>query len=290
MKTNRKTDGENSFPAALVSVRLLPEHRKGTALTQAVDIAARRADSLRSWRITGGGILPVTATIRVAGAARAMVIRTSEQLYGTNILPECLHGSGRRDGLHSHAFWLPEDRDSDGLLDHLSVFAPGGFCAGARELLAASTRLEVDGAGSFPLLPDSGATGVTGVTALRGPCRAWLPATPFIAPRHGWKKSPARPDPRRSARAQLAQELSRLRTAGGQMLPVADIHPVTAPHLPPATRFRLGSRQGKAPAGALRGWFAIEFAEPVTGPLCLGFAAHFGLGRFRPFHAGGAGG
>ena len=28
--------------------------------------------------------------------------------------------------------------------------------------------------------------------------------------------------------------------------------------------------------------FAIEFPEPVSGPICLGYACHFGLGLFLP--------
>lgn len=32
------------------------------------------------------------------------------------------------------------------------------------------------------------------------------------------------------------------------------------------------------------GSWRLTFAEPVSGPLALGFACHFGLGLFRPLH------
>ena len=36
-------------------------------------------------------------------------------------------GRPLRDPRHRHAFWLPEDADSDGLIDHVSVFIPDGI-------------------------------------------------------------------------------------------------------------------------------------------------------------------
>lgn len=235
---------------------------------------------MRSWHITGGTNLPVTATVRVAGAVRAMIMRTSKQIYGTYRLPDCLHGFESRNGTHRHAFWLPEDRDGDHLLDHISIFAPGGLCDRAQNLLAAAKHLRVDRAGSFILVP------VPPVGGLYGPCRAWLPATPFIGPRHGWKKSPDKPKARRLAIDQLGFELARLKAADGQPLPATDIFPFGGNGLPQTSAFSLGARRGQVPRDAARGWLAIEFAEPVIGPLVLGAAAHFGMGQFRPFHFG----
>lgn len=46
-------------------------------------------------------------------------------------------------------------------------------------------------------------------------------------------------------------------------------------------------RQQRVLGGGRRGaafgrGFEIEFAQPVAGPLALGYAAHYGLGRFQP--------
>ena len=43
-------------------------------------------------------------------------------------------------------------------------------------------------------------------------------------------------------------------------------------------RSKPGDDGGRRPAGG----FKITFAEPVSGPLCLGYSCHFGLGLFVP--------
>ena len=50
-------------------------------------------------------------------------------------------GKPLRDPSHSHAFWLPEDADSDGLIDHISVFVAGGINHDIRAKLDRITRL-----------------------------------------------------------------------------------------------------------------------------------------------------
>lgn len=46
----------------------------------------------------------------------------------------------RHDG-HAHAFWLPEDADSDGAIDHLIVYAPAGLDRDCRKALDLVTKL-----------------------------------------------------------------------------------------------------------------------------------------------------
>ncbi len=47
------------------------------------------------------------------------------------------------------------------------------------------------------------------------------------------------------------------------------------------------SRREKAPPQTRPFGLRLTFAEPVSGPLCLGYAAHFGLGVFAAVAAGG---
>ena len=86
---------------------------------------------------------------------------------------------------HSHAFFLPTDEDGDGRLDHLTVYASGGF--GDKELkaidkLSAIRRDE----GQSPLRVLQLALGrASEVTS--GPlatAQAWVSTTPFLASRH----------------------------------------------------------------------------------------------------------
>lgn len=46
-----------------------------------------------------------------------------------------------RDAHHSHAFWLPEDADGDGLIDHVCVYLASGFDTRTRAALDQLTRL-----------------------------------------------------------------------------------------------------------------------------------------------------
>ena len=50
-------------------------------------------------------------------------------------------GKPLRDPSHNHAFWLPEDADSDGLIDHISVFIADGIDHETRSKLDRITRL-----------------------------------------------------------------------------------------------------------------------------------------------------
>ena len=53
-----------------------------------------------------------------------------------------------RDAHHSHAFWLPEDTDGDGLIDHVCVYAATGFDTRVRAALDRLTRLWLRTGGS----------------------------------------------------------------------------------------------------------------------------------------------
>ena len=50
-------------------------------------------------------------------------------------------GKPLRDPSHAHAFWLPEDADGDGWIDHVSVFIAGGMNDDIRAKLDRITRL-----------------------------------------------------------------------------------------------------------------------------------------------------
>ncbi|MCY3841417.1 MAG: type I-U CRISPR-associated protein Csb2 [Gammaproteobacteria bacterium] len=53
-------------------------------------------------------------------------------------------GRPLRDRTHRHAFWFPEDADSDGLIDHVSVFVSDGIHRDVQAKLDRITRLWVD--------------------------------------------------------------------------------------------------------------------------------------------------
>lgn len=180
---------------------------------------------------------------------------------------------GNRLTGHGHAHYLATDDDDDGLIDHLTLWAPAGLEEREVAALAAIDRLT-----GFGHIADFRAVrlGLEGmgpaaevVPTLTGPSFTWVSATPFAPSRH------AR---RRSWEEHVAQSVAdELRWRG---LPAPTAVEVLAGswlafrrHRPTNERLRHARR-----ASGLR----LTFAEPVAGPLALGALGHFGLGLFLP--------
>ena len=197
-------------------------------------------------------------------------------LSGSDRLPACLHGPESETApAHRHAFWLPEDRDGDGWLDHLTVYTPGGLDEAGAAILDGMAALRLDAVGTFALQP-----ALLDAAAL-GPARVWHSASPYFGPHNAWHGTAHRPKPGESAAEQLARDLGWFRAARGSELPAFQIAARGARN-PRAQRFNLTQRlAAKCPPHAVRGWFEISFDAPVLGPVALGFGAHFGLGQFR---------
>jgi CRISPR-associated protein Csb2 len=121
--------------------------------------------------------------------------------------------------------------------------------------------------------------------AVTQPARVWRSATPFIATRH-YKERGTKRDTfpgHQLAEMNLREELARR----GLPAPVR-VTPLKELVLPGGRPlnwrdFRQQRVFGDGRRGADFGkGFEIEFAEPVSGPLALGYACHFGLGLFVP--------
>lgn len=233
------------------------------------------------WRLFGGAGPPLAYCVTVAHAARRAAYAAHERREGTPRAPDELHGprqGGPRDGRHLHAFWLPEDSDGDLRIDRMTVYAAAGFSPAALRALAGARRIVVYGAGAWALEPEPAAPD-SGESA-----RRWASATPFFPPLHAARERGAAPRPRHAPEAQLARILAAWRTPDGAPLPEASLSARgrECPDTGLAARdFRIGRRHATRARGGA-GWFALEFAQPVAGPLAFGLEAHFGLGRFRP--------
>ena len=104
-----------------------------------------------------------------------------------------------RDAHHSHAFWLPEDADGDGLIDHVCVYAATGFDDRVRAVLDRLTRLWIRAGGSRATA-DAEAAGrrewrlalegfgtceeFAEASALFRRARTWQSVTPFLSTGH----------------------------------------------------------------------------------------------------------
>jgi CRISPR-associated protein Csb2 len=260
---------------------------------------------------------PVTETLPVAEAARRNLMGRfgwltkapsgekgcSEVFSGKDSKAKPLAG-------HRHAYFLPTDEDADGRLDHLTIVASMGFGkdevraidrlreikSREREESGHPLRVQLLGMGRFedyhlgPL----------------GPSKAWVSATPFVAPRFPKANGTKRDAPELLAcsadfvEATLREELARLQLRAPQLQSIA-LDQIQVERLQDRNGvFRIQTRRGdplglrpiqfkryrqkRGDDGGNRrsGSFRIVFPIPVLGPIALGHSCHFGLGLFMP--------
>lgn len=196
-------------------------------------------------------------------------------------------GRPRRDPAHTHAFWLPEDADSDGWIDHISVYIPSGIDDDIRVRLDRINRLwltpkQRPGSEESPLgavkewrlaLEGFGKPAdFAGSASIFSVSTQWRSVTPFMAAGHlkasGYRGEFIRLLKRRGFDAEgVDVEILKEISVGGTVR--------RAPHF---HRFR--SRGGEKQPDTQGALMRITFPEPITGPLALGYGSHFGLGLF----------
>lgn len=220
-------------------------------------------------RLTGSRLPSLHRAPVVAERARRATLGQARRLYGADGVPAVLSGHAAGGGLrgHGHAFWLPEDADCDGRLDHLTVHVPAMDGGALAALLAAdiaihsrreSWRAQWHWIGGSR---DGAAPG-----ALLGRAAAWISLTAYFRP---WHEKP---------RFSAADMLRRECRERGLPAPIS-VEPArgdTREHSAPRWRWRRS-----APPGSGKGTrWRIVFGTPVHGPLALGYGSHFGLGLF----------
>ncbi len=185
--------------------------------------------------------------------------------------------SGQPIAGHVHAFVLPTSELNPGLIDHITVKADAGF---DREDIRLLQRLTVYRRGGHHLelvLTGLGAPRDYGGTqSPAAPCLAsscvWESHTPFVPTRHPKTVRGARQD-------DFISQVKRacLQLTGCEPSEVTEIE---SPEWIQFRRRRISGGGHKGPDRALG--FRLRFAEPVQGPIALGFGAHMGLGIFVP--------
>ena len=231
------------------------------------------------WTLHGAALPSLTRTLPLARAARAGVMRTLDR-FGQTRLPDWLHHAGEEG---DSAYWLPLDPNDDGSVEQIACVRPGGlgfeilpgFSAGADLYLGEGTRGEP--AGRWRMEPDS--MGPLAPGGLIGPARHWISATPFVAGRETKRENGA-PRARRSLEEQLRDDLQKrgLIAFGVEAAPAREIPGGALT----AVKFDLIAERMRPPPSAPAAFVRLAFAEPVFGPLALGYGAHYGLGFLRP--------
>jgi hypothetical protein len=220
---------------------------------------------MRLWRLEGR-CPPVTAVIAVGRAARAAAMAAAQRL-GRDRLPDILHHSPEGTA-HLHVHWQAEDRDGDGLIDHLAARVPGGLDPAASAVLDAMAdgQLTLRGGVRLRLASMEGKDRTS---------RMWASTTPFVGPRQAWN-GPGRPKSGLDVASQLRCELERL-----VWLPPPDEIWAVPSRRPDLAPWLAADPEGtKPPHHAVAGRFVVRFPHAVAGPVAAGFLSHWGLGAF----------
>lgn len=194
------------------------------------------------------------------------------------------HGRPLREG-HRHAHVLPVDLDGDRRLDHILVYAPMGLGDAAQRAIRTLRRtwtkggvgdLQVALAGSGDIdmlrsLPAPLDQRVAGLLGPRGGSRSWVSASPFVPPRF------LKP---RGANTLIGQVNAELASRGLPPVEQLDELPRNAETLALRHFARRRQRSGAPPPVDVGYALRLRFAEPIAGPLTLGYGSHFGLGMF----------
>jgi len=204
-------------------------------------------------------------------------------------------GSQLRDN-HMHAFYLPADDNNDGWLDHIMVYIPGGISEEAQKVLTRLRRLW--GAGGHDIFTvlvgmghpeEYGGMHVSkGRTPQLGSSRVWVSRTPFMLLRHPKMSRSGQPKMRENGlhidgpEEQLRRELMARGFPDPVRVDLVSHVRVKGKNLYWQNFRRQRTSGGGQPAGSAGYGFRLTFAEPVRGPLCLGYGCHFGLGQFVP--------
>jgi CRISPR-associated protein Csb2 len=220
--------------------------------------------------------------LRIGEIARKAAIKQAERVNGGQV-PTALSGHDLpADNRHGHAFYLPEDADGDGHIDHILVHAPDGLGGNAVRALDRVTRLwERDGGEWQVLFEGYGTMAELADSVYAGESRQWVSVTPYLHPWYAKKHFGVAEQIARECRERGLPEPEQVEIIEPPMRGV-DGRTRRPVHF---RRFRNTRKHLRQPD--TRGQFVhLAFAETVEGPLTLGFACHFGLGILRS--AGGA--
>lgn len=226
--------------------------------------------------LAGKPLPRVEDTVRIGEIARMAAIRKAEQANGGHV-PPALSGHNLPAGnRHGHAFYLPEDADGDGHIDHILIHAADGLTAEAIRALDRITRMwERDGGEWQVLFEGAGTVAQQADTTHLGRARVWTSVTPYLHPWHAKKRFGI---PEQIARECRERGLPEPET----VTPVNHII-VAGKERRPAHFHRFRTTRKRVTQPDTRGQFVqLTFPEPVDGPLALGFACHYGLGLFKP--------
>lgn len=206
------------------------------------------------------------------------------------------------DSGHQHAFFIPEPGRNSLNVSFLNIYCPAGFPEVVSDCLPKLEKIWGSGGHDIRLIllttgePEAMGGFGRDQSPIMATAAEWVSLSPFIPSRHLKIKRSETHDPWAYASAAAREIVAAVR---GEIafhgLPEPDSVQLLPPypglgygillkgHFTSWLDFRTtrltggGSSGGRTPYG-----IRIVFPKPVTGPICLGYACHFGLGLFQP--------
>lgn len=230
------------------------------------------------YAVYGTPLCRLEDAVRFGERLRRAIMGRARALFGAENVPEVFSTHGPSG--HAHAFYLPEGHEAPrvgrhaGRIHHAVVYAEAGFDRDAIGVLEGLRRVaDADGRAWQVILEGLGDRPAFASPLLRR-STAWRSVTPYLHPWHLKARFDV-PD-------QIRRELRERGVAEPMAVePVAEIA-VGGRTLRPIHFHRFRSKAGLRQPDRRGSFWTLRFAEPVPGPLALGFACHFGLGLFEP--------
>ncbi|HET8700185.1 MAG TPA: type I-U CRISPR-associated protein Csb2 [Nitrococcus sp.] len=219
--------------------------------------------------LAGKPLPQIEDTLRIGETIRDAVISRADPTRFGKAPPVLTGHSLPGNNAHGHAFYLPEDLDKDGYIDHILIHAVMGLDSDALAALANVERLWLDRRGEWQVMLESWGD----PTTLLKPSRRWISATPYLHPWHAKKRFTPADQIRRECRQRGLEE--------PEVLERPDIE-IKGRRRRPVHFHRFRSKRGLRQPDRIGRFYELIFPAPVLGPIALGFACHFGLGLFRP--------
>lgn len=187
-------------------------------------------------------------------------------------------------GSHGHAHVLPVDLDADGHLDHIIIHATMGLKDAAQRAIrtmrrtwtkggAGDLQVAVAASGCLDVLRSLPAPLDIVIRRLVGPIDGacvWISTTPFVPPRYIKRRGA------NTLFGQVNAELTSRGLAAATQVDLLESETVALRHY-----VRRRQRGGNPPPIDVGYAMRLVFAQPMFGPLSLGYGSHFGLGLFQ---------
>src|SRR5579884_464113 len=219
----------------------------------------------------------VEDTIRIGELFRRAVMSAAKEIYGEDAIPAFISGHELpKENRHRHAFYLPRDQNDDGRIDRLIFHLPDGMDKNTRRIAERLKRLWSRDGGEWQVVLETIGNEEAGGDLL-AEANEWESVTPYL---HPWYLKRG---------FEVAAQIRRECTMRGMPEPVEftrlDAIKVGDQSRRPIHFRRFREKHNLKQPDRQGSFWRIRFAQPVKGPISLGFGCHFGLGLFRPADA-----